>query len=175
MEFVVESVIVIITLFSHFGFFPFTKYKYDLKKKGKNMTQEVFNRTEKKYIINKTVGEKLLLDLQKYVMPEEYGEYTIRNIYFDTENDSYIRKSIEKPVYKDSNIRCRDVNLSLADDTQCETILPTNQWVMEVKIKGAMPLWMSGLLSKYKIYPTSFSKYGTYYKKRLQRNGEKIC
>jgi hypothetical protein len=32
---------------------------------------------------------------------------------------------------------------------------------MEIKISGAMPLWLAGLLSGLGIHRTSFSKYGT--------------
>jgi hypothetical protein len=34
---------------------------------------------------------------------------------------------------------------------------------MEVKTLGGMPLWMTRALGENKIYPTSFSKYGTCY------------
>ena len=36
---------------------------------------------------------------------------------------------------------------------------------MEIKIPGTAPLWLARLLSAGGIYPVSFSKYGTYYKK----------
>ena len=36
---------------------------------------------------------------------------------------------------------------------------------MEVKIPGAMPLWMSRLLDENQAFPTSFSKYGAYYQR----------
>ena len=39
---------------------------------------------------------------------------------------------------------------------------------MEVKISDSMPLWFAKLLSKYEIYPTSFSKYGNFYKRQLK-------
>ena len=42
-------------------------------------------------------------------------------------------------------------------------ILPEGYSLLEIKIPGIMPLWMSGILSQLKIYPVSFSKYGTYY------------
>ena len=46
---------------------------------------------------------------------------------------------------------------------------------MEVKIPGAMPLWLSEILTKYKIYPASFSKYGTCYTDELwQMHQEEI-
>jgi hypothetical protein len=38
---------------------------------------------------------------------------------------------------------------------------------MEIKIPGAMPLWMSRMLSELEIYPASFSKYGACYKDYL--------
>lgn len=34
---------------------------------------------------------------------------------------------------------------------------------MEIKVRHAMPLWLSELLSSRQIYPTSFSKYGVEY------------
>jgi hypothetical protein len=36
---------------------------------------------------------------------------------------------------------------------------------MEVKITKSVPLWLSNILADLKIYKTSFSKYGTEYKK----------
>ena len=35
---------------------------------------------------------------------------------------------------------------------------------MEIKIPGAAPMWLAHLLSELRIFPTSFSKYGTCYK-----------
>ena len=35
---------------------------------------------------------------------------------------------------------------------------------MEIKIPGAAPMWLAELLSDNGVFPTSFSKYGTYYK-----------
>ena len=39
---------------------------------------------------------------------------------------------------------------------------------MEIKTAFAMPLWLAKLLDENKIYPTSFSKYGTAYKLDLK-------
>jgi len=36
-----------------------------------------------------------------HVQPDEYGEYTICNVYLDTANDDLIRRSVEKPVFKE--------------------------------------------------------------------------
>lgn len=69
------------------------------------MAIEVFNRYEKKYIIDEDTFHKLTYQIADYMNPDAYnrnGEaYRISNIYYDTENDQLIRASIEKPVYKE--------------------------------------------------------------------------
>lgn len=42
--------------------------------------------------------------------------------------------------------------------------------LMEVKLTNAMPLWMARALSMIGAYPSSFSKAGTWYRKRLCEN-----
>ena len=41
---------------------------------------------------------------------------------------------------------------------------------MEVKVEKNIPLWLARLLSEYKIYKTSFSKYGKEYENTLSKN-----
>lgn len=69
------------------------------------MAIEVFNRYEKKYIMDEDTFHKLTYQIADYMNPDAYnrnGEaYRISNIYYDTENDQLIRASIEKPVYKE--------------------------------------------------------------------------
>ena len=36
--------------------------------------------------------------------------------------------------------------------------------LMEIKVNGAMPMWMSKALSDIGVFPTSYFKYGEYYK-----------
>ena len=43
---------------------------------------------------------------------------------------------------------------------------------MEVKISNSIPMWFVKLLSKYEIYSTSFSKYGSVYKKQVKQELE---
>ncbi len=43
---------------------------------------------------------------------------------------------------------------------------------MEIKAPGAMPLWLCELLSRFEIYPSRFSKYGTYYQLLLAEQPE---
>ncbi len=64
----------------------------------------------------------------------------------------------------DSNIRYRVDNTDpLLGDYGQPLILP-NERIMEIKVPGAFPLWLSKLLSELKIYPTSFSKYASAYR-----------
>ena len=60
----------------------------------------------------------------------------------------------------------RDIT-SRYDDTRLESeaaghkILPPDTYLMEIKIPGAMPLWLAHVLSEKNIFPHSFSKFGT--------------
>ena len=42
------------------------------------------------------------------------------------------------------------------------------KWLMEIKTPGSIPLWLCRLLSQYQVYPVSFSKYGTEYKRLME-------
>lgn len=65
------------------------------------MAQTVFNRYEKKYLMPETVYEELRTQLKPYMEEDQYGLHTICNIYYDTPDDLLIRRSIEKPKYKE--------------------------------------------------------------------------
>ena len=69
--------------------------------------QSVFDRYEKKYVIDEKTYNSLMNDLDQYMEIDEYGLYNIRNIYYDTECDELIRTSIEGPKYKEKfRVRC---------------------------------------------------------------------
>lgn len=63
--------------------------------------QSIFKRYEIKYLITSNQKNKILNILQSYMQLDKYGRTTIRNIYFDTDNYYLIRKSLEKPIYKE--------------------------------------------------------------------------
>ena len=63
----------------------------------------------------------------------------------------------------DTQLRARSNELTLDGSDEGLPLLDRNLILMEIKIPGAAPLWLSRLLSENKIYPTSFSKYGAYY------------
>lgn len=64
----------------------------------------------------------------------------------------------------DRNIRWRQSLLDLSRGCWGSALLPKGEVLMEIKIPGAMPVWLSHTLSELGIYPTSFSKYGVCYK-----------
>lgn len=227
--------------------------------------QYTFKRYEKKYMLTPEQYRKLLSDIGKEIEEDEYGQYTICNIYYDTPNYELIRTSIEKPVYKekfrlrsygvpksddtifaeikkkyngvvykrriaehpdvirafieekqmlqedrqiqgeiqwflqmydpvpkvfigydrtafagkedknlritfDRNIRWRDKDLDLQAGDAGEPVLSEDGIVMEIKVPNSFPMWLVSALSRHEIYPVSFSKYGTCYKRYIAAN-----
>ncbi len=63
--------------------------------------QAVFKRFETKYMLTKKQKADLLKVMEEHMKLDEYGRSTIRNIYFDTDDYLLIRRSIEKPAYKE--------------------------------------------------------------------------
>lgn len=68
--------------------------------------KNIFDRVEKKYILNEEIYKLLIAKLTNYMVLDEYGSYTISNIYLDTDNFDLIRSSLDKPLYKEK-IRLR--------------------------------------------------------------------
>lgn len=224
-----------------------------------------FKRYELKYFITKKQKTELMALFQHYMRPDEFGQNSIFNIYYDTPDFLIIRRSIEKPaiykeklrlrsygrahddtqvflelkkkyqsvVYKrrialaaqdaddyfadaytlpptqigkeidyfktvytgiapkvfiaydreaffaiddsdvritfDENIVWRDEALSLKSEKYGQRLIPEDMALMEVKVAGGIPLWLTEFLTKNKIYKTSFSKYGNTYKAIIAR------
>ncbi len=71
------------------------------------MIQNVFNRYEKKYLLTEEEYRGVRQRLEAYMKEDQYGLHTIRNLYYDTEDDELIRISLEKPKYKEKfRVRC---------------------------------------------------------------------
>lgn len=229
----------------------------------------VFKRYEVKFLITREQQKRILLAMEPYMKADAYGRTTIRNLYFDTERYLLIRRSIEKPIYKeklrvrsyrratpdstvfvelkkkynhvvykrrialsqreaeiwldggtppketqitkeidyflryyaplrptvflsyervafyardgspfrvtfDENVLCRTDNLSLCEEVGGRSLLPEDKVLMELKCPGGIPLWMTEILSREKIYKTSFSKYGTAYRDLIFKNKAEV-
>lgn len=224
-----------------------------------------FKRKEIKYLLDEEEYQNLKLRLSQRLTADEHGKSEICNIYYDTPDFELIRRSLEKPVYKeklrvrsygvpkendrvfvelkkkykgivykrrealalqqaetylkggiaapkntqimreigwflsyyndlipvmgicydreayysvedssvritfDDNIRWRSDRLSLADGAFGRQLLAPGQHLMELKVGGAMPLWLTGLLDELEIYPVSFSKYGKAYTEKCRQ------
>ncbi|MBQ8924840.1 MAG: polyphosphate polymerase domain-containing protein [Clostridia bacterium] len=226
----------------------------------------VFARKELKYRLTASQDRFLREALAPYVRPDRYGESTICNIYYDTPDFRLIRKSIEKPVYKeklrlrsygpagpddntflelkkkykgivykrriclserdamnylngtsplpedsqiakeldwflasygnlqpavyldydrtafyakddpdlritfDRNIHFRTDDLSLQSLPGGRFVIRPGESIMEIKADGAMPLWLTALLTQANAQRTPFSKYGTAYNILLEES-----
>ncbi len=229
--------------------------------------QYSFERYEKKYFLNQAQYSAMLEELEKHMKADDYGQYTICNIYYDTDDWRLIRASIDKPLYKeklrvrsygtpedeqnvfielkkkfdgivykrrmtapaysvepflyglisdpcagqvgreiqqfqqlyraepkvfiaydrtafagtedaelrvtfDKNIRWRTTQLDLRDGDFGQQLLDDGRILMEIKIPGVCPMWLSRVLSENLIFPTSFSKYGTCYRENILKENK---
>lgn len=60
-----------------------------------------FERIEKKYLATEGQLRIFQFMLKEYMEADQYGETTICNLYLDTADDLLVRRSIEKPKYKE--------------------------------------------------------------------------
>ncbi len=228
-----------------------------------HLYETVFQRYEMKYAVSSEQHERLMKLMTEYMAEDIYGESIIRNIYFDTDTYALVRRSLEKPEYKEK-LRLRSYSqLSLTDDCFLELkkkfdgivykrrivlkeyqaiqymktghlpfddqvsreidhvgrfygglspkafisydrkayigkydnlfrvtmdkdiayrtfdmdlmkgalgkrIFPEGMYLMEVKARYGLPMWLSKFLSEERIFQTSFSKYGAAYTDMLR-------
>lgn len=65
------------------------------------MVQKIFKRTEKKYIITRVQFEAIIDVILSHAHPDTNRQERIFSLYFDTHDDLLIRRSIDKPLYKE--------------------------------------------------------------------------
>ncbi|WP_124098116.1 polyphosphate polymerase domain-containing protein [Ruminococcus sp. Marseille-P6503] len=70
----------------------------------------------------------------------------------------------------DKNVRWRKENPSLTKGGYGDELFGRDEYIMEIKISASMPLWLSHILDKLKLYPVSCSKYGTAYMSTIQNS-----
>ena len=78
--------------------------------------QEIFQRIEEKYILNKKQKERLLELIKDHLNEDEYGPSTVCNIYYDNKNNDLVRTSMDKPFYKEK-VRLRSYNVPNKEST----------------------------------------------------------
>ena len=75
---------------------------------------QVFERYELKYKLTPNDYLKMKEELLKYMKVDKYGISTIQSIYYDTPSFTLIRKSIDKPAFKEK-LRLRSYGLAKPD------------------------------------------------------------
>lgn len=126
------------------------------------------------------IDNQVLNEIEYYlkvndVHPNVYVGYS-RKAFFAKDNHDF-------RLTFDSIITTRRYNLTLEDGFYGTQLLKNNEYLMEVKILGSIPLWLTEILSELKIYNTHFSKYGNEFiehcKQEVKNNqgigGRKIC
>lgn len=79
------------------------------------MVKYTFKRSELKYIIDKSTFDKIIDIISLHLKKDKYGLTTIQSLYFDKDDYLLIRRSIEKPIYKEK-LRLRSYGLVSSSD-----------------------------------------------------------
>lgn len=75
----------------------------------------VFERYEIKYILTRAQKEAVMASMEGHMEPDSFGRSTIRNLYYDTDNYRLVRRSLERPVYKEK-LRVRSYSTAKPED-----------------------------------------------------------
>ncbi len=88
-----------------------------------------------------------------------------RTAYFEPDGD--LRLTLDR------NPRYRMEDLDLRVSMDGAPLLEEGSSILEIKVQEAMPLWLTDILSRGKIYKTSFSKYGEAYKQQIMNRKDR--
>lgn len=80
------------------------------------MENNIFQRHEVKYLVDSRQRALIEQAFRMYMAPDPHGESTICNVYYDTPDYRLIRRSLEKPVYKEK-LRMRSYGTVADTDT----------------------------------------------------------
>ncbi len=115
-------------------------------------------------IMNPKVLSELSQFVQRYpLIPRVYIAYD-RLAYFEKGNPD-LRLSL------DTNIRTRRYDLRPEMGDYGKALLPADVWLMEIKTRKGMPMWLADMLTSEGLQKVSFSKYGTEYKNFVKSGG----
>jgi len=150
-------------------------------KTPKENDDDVFLEIKNKY--NGVVGKRRikmnLKEYYKFLDNEEANNQILKEIKYHIDYyklypkiyiayDRYSYRGIEDNNLRitfDSNLRSRRDDLKLESGDYGELYFDNPHYIMEIKTLDSLPLWLTKILSDLKIYPKSFSKYGSIYKK----------
>ena len=98
----------------------------------------------------------VFLNFYESIQPRQYISY--QRAAFFGKDDPEFRLTFDR------QITARRYDLSLSKASYGEQLILPDQRLMEIKVPGSLPLWMSQALSELEIRRVSFSKYGNAYK-----------
>lgn len=162
---------------------PIYKDKVRLRNYGiPTLEDNVFLEIKNKYkgIVGKRRIKMKLKDFYQYLETHTYKDSQIMKeldylfqyyqlkpkIFIAYDRKSY--KGVEDEnlrITLDTNLRSRFNHLRLEEGDMGTPYFDDEHFIMEIKTLGALPLWFVRTLSRLKIYPVSFSKYGMIYQK----------
>mgnify|MGYP004522104373 CR=1 FL=1 len=132
------------------------------KNRIKIRLEEVYKyaQNKDKNFVNSYTFKQIDYMFEKYnLLPVVYIAYD-RRAYFLSDDENF-------RVTFDFNIRYRTEDIGLENGDSGKLLLKNDECIMEVKTLDSLPIWFVEILSEFKIYPSSFSKYGNVYKKML--------
>lgn len=113
-----------------------------------------FKRVEKKYLLTEEQEQKLFDAFGARAVLDEYGLHTVCNIYYDTQDHELVRRSIEKPVYKEK-LRLRSYGIPTEDS--CVYLELKKKWKGTVyKRRIEMPLYTAKAYLEQGVYPKEY-------------------
>lgn len=141
------------------------KYKGVVYKRRVRVTEEeasAFMQRRGDLKIQNQISREILYfrDFYRSLEPRVYLSYD-RQAWYDP-TDRGLRITV------DDNILYRTTDLTVSGEPSGREILSRDQSLMEVKAEGAIPMWLTQLLSENRIYKQSFSKYGKAYEQMLE-------
>lgn len=172
---------------------PVYKEKLRLRAYGEMLSDDspVFLELKKKYkgVVYKRRIKLPLLEAEKFLYEGTYPkedsqilreiDYFIKH-YAPSQSTYIAYDRIAMYGKQDSDIRItfdKDIRVafdqkSIRNCQNAKTIIAEGERLMEVKVSGSMPLWLTDIISKLRIYPYSFSKYGQACLKREMESGQ---
>ena len=82
---------------------------------------------------------------------------------------AYYQENSDLRITLDMNPRYRTENLNLHTSLEGTPLLKEGEAILEIKVQHSVPLWLAEILTKEKIYQSSFSKVGTAHKKEMNK------
>ena len=106
--------------------------------------------------------------IEKEIFRFQQFYHTAPRVFIAYDREAYAGEDSVRVTF-DTAIRCREEALTLTAGDSGTPLTESDKILTEIKIPAACPLWLSHALSEAGAMPVSFSKYGTFYRQKLQK------